>query len=280
MNAVSILEKIQNQYASFSKNERNIADYILQNKAIINNMNIKDFADNVNTSTSSITRFCKRIKVDGFVDMKIALRSLTAVSPHREMPTIFDDIYGYYTQVIDGTNQMIDSEGLEKIIGLIKKADRIFVYGIGSSGLTATELSQRLIRMGLNAIGVSDSHLMIINSSIIKENDLVLGISNSGETIELIESLKIAKRKKAKVVALTSYKNSSLTKVADVNFYGYNSRFVNNTVFVNTQFGLMYLIDVISTFLLQDENLNYNMNTTIQSVLAYTKNNEAKGITG
>jgi DNA-binding MurR/RpiR family transcriptional regulator len=280
VNAVNILEQIQNQYASFSKNERNIADYILQNKAIINNMNIKDFATNVNTSTSSITRFCKRIKVDGFVDMKIALRSLTAVSPHREMPTIFDDIYGYYTQVIDGTNQMVDNERLEQIIDLIKKANRIFVYGIGSSGLTATELSQRLIRMGLNVIGVSDSHLMIINSSIIKENDLVIGISNSGETIELIESLKIAKRQKAKVVALTSYKNSSLTQVADVNFYGYNSRFVNNTVFVNTQFGLMYLIDVISTFLLQDDNLNYNMNTTIQSVLAYTKNNEVKGITG
>ena len=76
--AMTIIEEIQNQYSAFSANEKKIADYILRNKASIKNMNIKDLAAKVDTSTSSITRFCKHINIDGFVDMKIALRSVTS----------------------------------------------------------------------------------------------------------------------------------------------------------------------------------------------------------
>ena len=97
---MTIIEEIQNQYSAFSANEKKIADYILQNKASIKNMNIKDLAAKADTSTSSITRFCKRINIDGFVDMKIALRSLASGHPSKEMPTVYDDIYGYYTQVL------------------------------------------------------------------------------------------------------------------------------------------------------------------------------------
>ena len=92
---MTIIEEIQNQYSAFSANEKKIADYILQNKASIKNMNIKDLAAKADTSTSSITRFCKRINIDGFVDMKIALRSLASGHPSKEMPTVYDDIYGY-----------------------------------------------------------------------------------------------------------------------------------------------------------------------------------------
>ena len=268
---MTIIEEIQNQYSAFSANEKKIADYILQNKASIKNMNIKDLAAKADTSTSSITRFCKRINIDGFVDMKIALRSLASGHPSKEMPTVYDDIYGYYTQVIDETNQMIEDQAIETVVGWIKNANKTVIYGIGSSGFTAAELAQRLIRMGLNATGVTDSHLMIINSSIIKEGELVIAISNSGETPELIASLEIAKKKKAKIIALTSFKNSSLTKLADVTCFGYHSRFVNNTVFVNTQFGMMYLIDVISTFLLQDHDFQYNMDLTRANVQGYSK---------
>ena len=271
---MTIIEEIQNQYSAFSGNEKKIADYILQNKASIKNMNIKDLAAKVDTSTSSITRFCKRINIDGFVDMKIALRSLASGHPSKEMPTVYDDIYGYYTQVIDETNQMIEDQAIETVVDWIKNANKTVIYGIGSSGFTAAELAQRLIRMGLNATGVTDSHLMIINSSIIREDELVIAISNSGETPELIASLEIAKKKKAKIIALTSFKNSSLTKLADVTCFGYHSRFVNNTVFVNTQFGMMYLIDVISTFLVQDENFKYNMDLTRKNVQGYSKKSE------
>lgn len=151
---MTIIEEIQNQYSAFSANEKKIADYILQNKASIKNMNIKDLAAKADTSTSSITRFCKRINIDGFVDMKIALRSLASGHPSKEMPTVYDDIYSYYTQVIAETNQMIEDQAIETVGDWIKNANKTVIYGIGSSGFTAAELAQRLIRMGLNATGL------------------------------------------------------------------------------------------------------------------------------
>ena len=125
--AMTIIEEIQNQYSAFSANEKKIADYILRNKASIKNMNIKDLAAKVDTSTSSITRFCKHINIDGFVDMKIALRSVTSNQQLKEMPTVYDDIYGYYTQVIDETNQMIEDQAIETVVDWIKNAKKTVI---------------------------------------------------------------------------------------------------------------------------------------------------------
>lgn len=270
---MDILERIQTQFPKFSDKEKQIALYILQKNNEIKNINIAKLAELTSTSSATITRFCRNIGCDSFVDMKIAISSAhqdILVNEEVDEDDLFTNVFSFYNRVIDRTKKSLVKEDILAFIDEIEKASRIFVYGVGSSGLTAMEFNQRLVRMGLNATVNTDSHLMVINSTIVKEADLVIGISASGSTPEVLDSLRIAKSKGAKIVAITSFQASELTELSDMSLTVYSSSFVDNNLFVNTQFALMYLIDVISMILLEDESHNLSMSDTIDAILNKT----------
>lgn len=261
---MDILLEIQKKYNTFSDKERNIADYVLQGSNTINNINISDLALLTNTSGATITRFCKKIACDSFVDMKIKLSSLKR--PEDTEEGILAEVYSYYNKVIEGTKRSISKEQILKVVEEIKKAHKIYIYGVGSSGLTAVEMMQRLLRMGFNVHGISDPHMMIINSSIVSSEDLVIGISISGETAEVVDSLRISKNNGAKIIAITSFGESSITNFGDLNVIVYNTLFVDKKKFINSQFSAMYLMDVISMVLLENEQLSSKMQRTIDAI--------------
>ena len=140
------------------------------------------------------------------------------------------------------------------------------VYGMGSSGLTARELAIRLSRMGLPATSETDSHMMIISSTVTRSSDVVIAISNSGETKDVIDALGNAKQNGAILVAITSMKGSSLAKLADETLLVHNSRFVNSEFFVNTQLPIFFLIDAITLMMLENPVFSQNMQKTIQEI--------------
>ncbi|WP_411169248.1 MurR/RpiR family transcriptional regulator [Clostridium sp. MB05] len=264
---MDILCEIQRKYNDFSDKEKSIADYIMQYGDEIKNINITDLAKEIGTSGATITRFAKKIGCDSFVDMKIKLGSNKVEVHVNDEDGIFSYAYQYYNEVIERTKMLIDKEAIFKIVNEIKKARNIYIYGVGSSGLTGEEMMQRLLRMGFNVHCISDSHMMIINSSIVSEHDLVIGISISGETEEVIHALKISRENGAKIVSITSFEGSSISKYSDIKFIVYNPNFVDRRRFINTQFSAMYLLDLISMVLLNDANLSNKMQTTINAII-------------
>ncbi|MPM42431.1 N-acetylmuramic acid 6-phosphate etherase [bioreactor metagenome] len=121
--------------------------------------------------------------------------------------------------------------------------------------------------MGFSVHSISDSHMMIINSSIVSEEDLVIGISISGETQEVVHSLRKSKENGAKTVSITSFEESSISKYSDIKFMVYNPNFIDRSRFINTQFSVMYLLDLISMVLLKDTNLSNKMQITINAII-------------
>lgn len=258
---VNIQQVIQNMYPNLSSKEKDIARFLLSNSKNIMNINISKLADLTYTSPSTITRFSKKIGCDNFVDLKIKLHSTDKleVEEKKEKQSVFE----YYSDVINQTEEITDINDIEAVIQLIKEARKIFVFGVGSSGLTAMEFSQRLLRMGLNSTGISDSHLMLITSSIVRKGDLVIGISTSGETKEVIDALELAKKNEANILGITCFSKSELSNIVDLSVNAYSSLFINNRNFINSQFSIMYQIDKLSIMLLEDERLNNNMKQTV-----------------
>jgi len=264
---VDILCEVQRKYSEFSGKEKDIADYIMQHGDKIKNINITDLAKEIGTSGATITRFSKKIGCDSFVDMKIKLGANKVELPINNEEGIFSYTYQYYNEVIERTKMLINKEEIFKVVNEIRKAKNIYIYGVGSSGLTGEEMMQRLLRMGFNVHCISDSHMMIINSSIVSEDDLVIGISISGETQEVIHSLRKSKENGAKVVSITGFEGSTISKYADIKFIVYNPNFVDRSKFINTQFSAMYLLDLISMVLLKDVELSNKMQTTINAII-------------
>lgn len=266
---MDIICEIEKKYNDFSDKEKKIADYIIKYGDELRNINITDLAKNIGTSGATITRFARKIGCETFVDMKIKLN--TNKSENNNIPNdeedVFTYVYKYYSKVIEKTNQLVDKKLINEVVSNILEAKTIYIYGVSSSGLTATEMMQRFLRMGFNVHSISDSHMMIINSSIVSKEDLVIGLSVSGETKEVVEALRIAKENGAKTVSLTSFEKSSITNYSDLVLMVSNSSFIDKHKFINSQFSAIYILDMISMVLLQNKELSNNMQKTIKAIL-------------
>lgn len=267
---MNILKKIEQSYNTLATKERDIAMYIINNPKVVQSITITQLAENTNTSIGSITRFCKRMECKNFSDFKLQMAIINANSSNKKNSdnndNTLNEVNMFYREVINKNIESLDEKIILDISEKITTAKRVYIFGLGSSGLTAIELANRLLRMGIVVFTCTDSDSMTIASSLMDSKDLVIAISNSGNSRDIIHAVQSSKHNKATIVSFTSFSDSPLTKCSDLYILVYNSLFLNNENFINTQFSLMYLIDILSIFLLKNEGLSTTMKRTINAI--------------
>ena len=111
---------------------------------------------------------------------------------------------------IQNAEEYLDEKAIDEFENVIIQSKNIFVTGAGRSGLAAKAFAMRLMHLGLSAYVVGETI-----SPAIYEDDCIVAISGSGETNTIVSAAKIAKNRGSKVLALTSYPESSLGQLAD-----------------------------------------------------------------
>ena len=111
---------------------------------------------------------------------------------------------------IDSAQQFLDEESVDEFENIIINANNIFVTGAGRSGLAAKAFAMRLMHLGLSSFVVGETISPAINA-----DDCIIAISGSGETNTIVSAAKIAKNRGSKVLAVTSYPESTLGQLAD-----------------------------------------------------------------
>ena len=111
---------------------------------------------------------------------------------------------------IDSAQQFLDEESVDEFENIIMNANNIFVTGAGRSGLAAKAFAMRLMHLGLSSFVVGETISPAINA-----DDCIIAISGSGETNTIVSAAKIAKNRGSKVLAVTSYPESTLGQLAD-----------------------------------------------------------------
>lgn len=265
----SILDQIQLRYQTLSKTEKKIADYVVKHNKDLLNIHISELANQINVSVAAITRFCKKIGAASFVEFKILLRG--AVEQARETHDAINGVNQIYESVIKSTNSLTNIDKYKKACEWIINANKIHIYGIGSSGLSAEEFNLRLSRMGFFVDKHTDSHAMIIASSILTSEDIVIAISSSGKTKEIIDGIDIAKRKGAKVISITSYSETPLAKNSDLMLYTSSIKPHQVKGFLNSQLSILYSLDILSMLLLNNKDTMNVHEQTLQALNEYKK---------
>lgn len=271
----SVLEELQLLYHSLSQKEKEIADYILLHKGLIQNINIRELADRTHSSTSTITRFCKKIGCESFVDFKIRL------SREAEQPADHDSdltrVNHLYHEVIRVTADMMREDDVQSVVRMIKKASRVQLYGLGSSGLSALEFKYRLMRMNIHVDAVTDSHMMIMSAALLGEGDLIIGLSNTGRTDEVIEAMSTGKKNGAHTVSITNYKDTPLTDISDITLFTPSMHRTGDQQFINSQLAIIYVLDVISMLLLHDRDFRQSREKTLHALYGNLPRGARKG---
>ena len=109
-----------------------------------------------------------------------------------------------YQELLNKTYSLVDENQLKRVVDYLNTSEKVFVCGKGSSGLAANEMELRFMRIGVNIDSIIDSDQMKMRAVFQNENNLVFGVSISGETQEVLYFLKEAHKKNANTVLITS----------------------------------------------------------------------------
>lgn len=207
---------MENHKTSFTKSENKVYSYILDHFSDVMYLSLTEIAMACETGESTVLRFCRKMGFKGYQDFKFALAQELATyqEPNKE-ESFVEKIKQNMQESLQNTSTLIDQQELENAIQALYHKNDVVVYGISSSAIAGQDMQNRLMRIGKNIEVVADPHLQITRAVSMNEQSLIVAISLTGSTKDIVDAVKQAKARGAEVIAITNYSNSPLTKYAD-----------------------------------------------------------------
>ena len=214
--------KLQAVRNKLTKSEIKIADYIIENIGELKKMNSYELARKLGIGQATSVRFAKKLGYKTFKDLTNEITEMNYESIYENEINIKEDleitnikIVNQYKKIIDFTHDINTSDDFITIIRLISCANSIIIFGIGNSSIAASDFYKKLKMIGFNIFYSSDVHLTFSVISKLTEDDLLILISDSGETSEVIKAADLAKENNILTVAVTNFSKNKLNSISD-----------------------------------------------------------------
>ncbi len=246
-----IVRKIQGVYHDLTSVERDIADFFINNTEIIS-LSSKNVSQLLYVSEASLSRFSKKCGFSGFrefvYEYQREINSLTG-----SISTLTHDVIELYGDILMKFEDFIVEEQVAKLYEYANSNQRIYVYGIGSSGYVAREFAVRLSKAGYQIEAITDIENIKVHCSKKHEDALIIGISLSGKTNSVLEALIQAKENQNDVVLMTSRSKSSISEVLANVILVPTIQSLTNESMISPQFPLLVITDIIYSYFAQQD---------------------------
>lgn len=258
----NLLHGIACSMEKFTSSEAELAEYIIKNPDEISQLSISQIAKKIHISPATITRFCQKISFSGFNEFKhelkryIDLRNKPAAASDIKEIDYFSKLYQNHLEIIETTFRKMTYFDIQQAVSLLNSAQKVHVYGIGNSGIAAQEFKWKFFRIGILVESITDPHQAAMDAALSTENSLIIGISVSGRTKEVIDAVKIAKKQGASILAITSDKKSELSKLADFTLLVMSKSNMHMGQNISPTLPLFLLFDLIYTDLVAKDYMN------------------------
>lgn len=214
------------EVAETGKNsDSQVAAAILADADFATHASIDKLAEKAGVSEPTITRFCRMLGFEGTRDFKVKLAQSLAIAGRFILPAPTQSVNGtgvpaiIARSAIDAVETVcntINRDDLEHAASLVAQAGMVRAYGSGgASSMAATELENRLFRLGILASSTIDSEMQQMTAATSNKDTVIVAYSLSGEIKPLIEAVTIARRYGAKTIAFTA-PGSTLASVAEL----------------------------------------------------------------
>lgn len=228
---IEYIGRIKMQYASLSKAQKRIANYILNHQESVIHYSVTTLAQKTGTVPSTVTRFCQALSYKGFSELKVYMEKnlvspLAAETPIQKSDTIqmvLQKLMNSSQNAVSDTLRTLDAGSLVKAVDAILAAGNRVLFGQSSGHISANYAQQLFLRINILSQTVKGNLDMNLAAGALTKGDVAIGIGYSGEIRSVIEALTIAKHNKATVIVITANPNSTMAKLADIKlFYSYN----------------------------------------------------------
>lgn len=243
----SVIPIIESVYATLTSAERTIADFFISNTNEERDFSAKEIADLLHVSEASLTRFSKKCGYAGYREFIYVYKS-HFVEETDNYNQLTRQVLADYDEILNKTYSLIDEYQVNRVVELILDSKRVYFYGIGSSGLVAHEMKSRFMRLGLHCDAFTDNDLIRMNSVLLDEDCVVIGLSVSSSTEVINLALERGHNNGAKTILLTANKKIETEKFCDEIVLIATSHNLNYGIRISPQLPLLVMIDIIYTY--------------------------------
>ena len=218
-------ELLQQHQSDLTKSGRTVADYLLQHPTEAQYLSISSLARECRVAEATVFRFCRALGFEGYHEMRIALAQANATGalvnqkepdPDASTTTLCEHASALFMTAINGTQNALSPDAVDEAAALLRRARQVFCLGQGGSMLIANDICARFASISTKFRTAGDSHSQLVTASLMTPEDVVLFVSYSGATRDMMETLRTAKASGAKIILLTHYEDSPGASLADV----------------------------------------------------------------
>lgn len=251
----NLLTIISNEIDSLNKSERKVADAIMLDPEAATHSSIANLAIKASVSEPSVNRFCKRFNTAGFPDFKIKLaKSLVSGVRFVNQNVDSDDTVEHFTpKIFDSTmndlalvRDTIDHGVVNEVVDKLIDAERIYFFGLGTSGAVARDAENKFFRFNLPVSFHDDVLMMRMLASTGRSGDVFFVISHTGRTKEVIEISEIAVDNGSTVIALTS-PGSPLSLISSISLEVNVPENTDEYMAMTSRIAHLVILDVLAT---------------------------------
>ncbi|WP_010532082.1 MurR/RpiR family transcriptional regulator [Lentibacillus jeotgali] len=213
---------------SLPPSEKKLAEYILENPEESIMLTALSLGRESGTSSAAVIRLCKSIGLKGFQELKIRVagdlqeqtgQGYRDIEPNDKTENLIEKMTSNTIQTIKETVDMIRASDLENAADTLSKANSIIIIGFGASYIAAKDAEQKFTRIDKFVQAFSDVHMGATAIANKGSEDVVVGISFSGKTKQVIDLLELAKTKQVKTISITKSGKSPVSNMSDIQLY-------------------------------------------------------------
>lgn len=244
--------QIEAAQSDMTQVEQTIANYFLNNEELTD-FSSKRISALLYVSEATLSRFAKKCGFKGYREFIFAYEKdlkeeKNGTVSEKDISLFTKKVQSSYQKLLQENFKLLDENQIRRIAGLLNVSRRVFVYGMGSSGNVAEEFQLRFMRIGLDVTAVTDSQMIQMSAALVEERMLVIAISLSGTTREIVESIRIAKSRNAKVIFITANPAPETAARCDEVLRVAYLKNLDTGTKISPQFSILVMIDILYSY--------------------------------
>lgn len=248
-----VRDRIIEAYDSMTTVERGVADFFLKNEDLMD-FSSRNISGLLYISEPTLSRFAQKCGYDGYRKFIYNYeKEIAEAIRERNISELSRRVKGTYERLLNEEFQQLEEEKVKKVSEMLGKAEKVYVCGRGSSGFAAREFYLRFMRLGLEVQALTDPQVISMIAAVSGPETLVIGISLSGHTEEILGALTTAKSRNASAVLITSDRDTAMKSVCDEVLLVAGDRNMDTGTEISPQFPILMLMDVLYMYYLKND---------------------------
>lgn len=223
---------------SFNQLEMDVYNYIVQNEDKVVYMKVRELADAVHVSTTTILRFCRKAGFEGYSEFRLKLKQELKDNKRTGLDMDIDVIRDFFQRIQTRAFQ----DNFQEAVHILIQSTSIIFVGVGSSSIMGKYGARYFNNAGWLSFAVDDPFTPIYRGK--NENTVVVALSVSGETEETLLLTERLKRRGCPVISITNKSNCPLAKMSDCNLNYYMPVYHTKGDYdITSQMGVVFILE-------------------------------------